>query len=1002
MDSLQHLVFLSLLAFLLLLFLKNLRKKLPYPPGPKGYPIIGNMTMMDQLTHRGLARLATKYGGLLHLQMGSLHIVAVSTPEMAREVLQVQDGIFSNRPANVAITYLTYDRADMAFADYGPFWRQMRKICVIKLFSRRRAQSWASVREEVDSTVQTVMKKTGVPVNIGELVFTLTKNITYRAAFGSFSHDRQDEFVKIMQEFSKLFGAFNIADFIPWLGWIHANEFNRRLARARGSLDGFIDTIIDDHLAKKRGNTEGKLDGVEVESDMVDELMAFYSEEDASATKKYVDDSQSGFKINRDHIKALIMDIMFGGTETVASAIEWTMSELLKSPEDLKKVQQELSDKVGLTRFVHESDLENLTYLKICIKETLRLHPPIPLLLHETAEDSVISGYRIPVKSRVMINAYAIGRDPSAWEDPDAFKPSRFLNDGAPDFKGNDFEYIPFGSGRRSCPGMQLGLYALELSVANLLHCFNWVLPDGMKPSELDMEDMFGLTAPRAIRLISSNSSMDSLQLIVSLSLLALLLLHYLINLRKRLPYPPGPKGYPIIGNMTMMDQLTHHGLTHLAAKYGGLLHLKMGSLHIVAVSTPEMAREVLQVQDIIFSNRPTNIAITYLTYDRADMAFADYGPFWRQMRKIFVMKLFSRRRAESWASVREEVDSAVQSVVKQIGVPVKIGELIFSMTRKITYKAAFGSVSHEGQDEFVKIMQEFSKLFGAFNIADFIPWLGWVHASEFNRRLIRARESLDGFIDTVIDDHLAKKRGNTEGKLDGDEVDSDMVDELMAFYSEEDASTVKKYDIMFGGTETVAAAIEWTMSELMKSSEDLKKVQQELSDKVGLTRFVHESDLENLTYLKCCIKETLRLHPPIPLLLHETSEDSVISGYRIPAKSRVMINVYAIGREPSAWEDPDTFKPSRFLNDDARDFKGSDFEYIPFGSGRRSCPGMQLGLYTFELCMANLLHSFNWVLPDGMKPSELNMEDLFGLTTPRAVQLVAVPSYRLNCPLKV
>ncbi|KAK1572393.1 hypothetical protein Q3G72_032060 [Acer saccharum] len=181
MDSLLLLVSLSLLGLLLLLFLIiNLRKKLPYPPGPKGYPIIGNLTMMDQLTHRGLARLAAKYGGLLHLKMGSLHVVAVSTPEMAREVLQFQDGIFSNRPTNIAITYLTYDRADMAFADYGPFWRQMRKICVIKLFSRRRAESWASVRREVNSMVQTVMKKTGLPVKIGELVFSLTRNITYR------------------------------------------------------------------------------------------------------------------------------------------------------------------------------------------------------------------------------------------------------------------------------------------------------------------------------------------------------------------------------------------------------------------------------------------------------------------------------------------------------------------------------------------------------------------------------------------------------------------------------------------------------------------------------------------------------------------------------------------------------------------------------------------------------------------------------------------------------
>ncbi|KAI9180240.1 hypothetical protein LWI28_002664 [Acer negundo] len=298
--------------------------------------------------------------------------------------------------------------------------------------------------------------------------------------------------------------------------------------------------------------------------------------------------------------------------------------------------------------------------------------------------------------------------------------------------------------------------------------------------------------------------------------------------------------------------------------------------------------------------------------------------------------------------------------------------------------------------------MQEFSKLFGAFNIADFIPWLGWVHANEFNRRLARARESLDGFIDTIIDNHLAKKIGNTEGKLDGDVADTDMVDKLMAFYSEEDVSSAKKYDVVFGGTETVASAIECAMSELMKRPEDLKKVQQELSDKVGLTRFVHESDLENLAYLKCAIKETLRLHPPIPLLLHETAEDSVVSGYRVPAKSRVMINAYAIGRDPSAWEDPDTFKPSRCLNDSAPDFKGNDFEYIPFGSGRRSCPGMQLGLYALELSVANLLHCFNWELPDGMKPSELDMEDMFGLTAPRAVQLVAVLSYRLSCHLNV
>lgn len=194
---------------------------------------------------------------------------------------------------------------------------------------------------------------------------------------------------------------------------------------------------------------------------------------------------------------------MFGGTETVASAIEWAMAELMRSPDDLKKVQQELQDVVGLNRKVEESDFEKLTYLRCCLKETLRLHPPIPLLLHETSEESVVSGYRIPAKSRVMINAWAIGRDKDSWEDSESFKPSRFLREGVPDFKGGNFEFIPFGSGRRSCPGMQLGLYALEVAVAHLLHCFAWELPDGMKPTELDSDDVFGLTAPRANRLIA-------------------------------------------------------------------------------------------------------------------------------------------------------------------------------------------------------------------------------------------------------------------------------------------------------------------------------------------------------------------------------------------------------------------------------------------------------------------------------------------------------------------
>ncbi|KAJ4765061.1 hypothetical protein LUZ62_075436 [Rhynchospora pubera] len=202
-----------------------------------------------------------------------------------------------------------------------------------------------------------------------------------------------------------------------------------------------------------------------------------------------------------DKIRAVILDLFGAGSETSSTTLEWAMSELVRNPTTLQKAQSEVR-RILKGRTLSESDLDKLHYMHFIIKETLRLHPPAPLLLpRECRESCRFFDYAIPKGTRVFINAWAIGRDPKYWEDPEEFKPERFMNSST-DFKGNDFEFIPFGSGRRMCAGVSFGLASVELVLANLLYHFDWKLGDGLKPEEIDMSESIGLTARRKTPLL--------------------------------------------------------------------------------------------------------------------------------------------------------------------------------------------------------------------------------------------------------------------------------------------------------------------------------------------------------------------------------------------------------------------------------------------------------------------------------------------------------------------
>ncbi|GMY15350.1 cytochrome P450 CYP736A12-like [Fagus crenata] len=245
----------------------------------------------------------------------------------------------------------------------------------------------------------------------------------------------------------------------------------RRMKKLSRALDVVLEKIIEEHEQILSGQQDRQRDFIEMLLSLINQPMNPHDEH--------------VYLIDRTNIKAIIIDMISGAYDTSATAIEWTFSELLRHPRAMKHVQEELERVIGMHRMVKETDLANLTYLDMVVKESLRLHPVGPLLVpHESMEDIEINGYYIPKKSRLIINFWAIGRDPNVWSDNvEEFYPERFLNSNI-ELMGHNFELIPFGSGRRGCPGIQLGLTTIKYVLAQLLHCFDWVLPSGMLPND--------------------------------------------------------------------------------------------------------------------------------------------------------------------------------------------------------------------------------------------------------------------------------------------------------------------------------------------------------------------------------------------------------------------------------------------------------------------------------------------------------------------------------------
>ncbi|CAH8273082.1 unnamed protein product [Arabidopsis lyrata] len=454
----------------------------PLPPGPRGLPIVGNLPFLDPDLHTYFTKLAKSHGPIFKLNLGSKLTVVVNSPSLAREIFKDQDINFSNHDVPLTARAVTYGGVDLVWLPYGAEWRMLRKVCVLKLLSRRTLDSFYELRRKEirERTRYLYQQGQESPVNVGEQVFLTMMNLIMNMLWGgSVKAEEMEsvgtEFKTVISEIARLLGEPNVSDFFPWLARFDLQGLVKKMHMYARELDAILDRAIEQmHRLRSRDGDDGEC------KDFLQHLMKFKDQE-----------AESEIPITVNHVKAVLVDMVVGGTDTTTNTIEFAMAQLIRNPELMKRAQQELDEVVGKDNIVEESHITRLPFLSAIMKETLRLYPTTPLLVpHRPSETALVGGYTIPKNTKIFINVWGIQRDPNVWENPTEFLPERFLDKKSCDFTGTDHSFLPFGSGRRICVGVALAERMVLYTLATLLYSFDWKIPEG---HVLNLEEKFGI-----------------------------------------------------------------------------------------------------------------------------------------------------------------------------------------------------------------------------------------------------------------------------------------------------------------------------------------------------------------------------------------------------------------------------------------------------------------------------------------------------------------------------
>ncbi|XP_030452969.1 beta-amyrin 24-hydroxylase-like [Syzygium oleosum] len=468
-------IFITSCFLLRALFARLANSSSRQPPSPPlSLPVIGHIYLLGSSLPKSFQTLARRYGPLMRIRMGASTYLVASDAAVAKEILKTHDAKFSSRFEMGPVQYSIYKQTGFMTAPYGPYYRFMKRLCLTRLFAGSQLDQFRHIlKEEVERLVRSVSECSGEGRSCdltGELT-TLSNNIIFRMImskrYSKFVEEAR-ELRRLVVEIMELGAKLGVSEVFGPLKWYDLFGHGRRLTEAMRRYDGVLEKVLRDY---EENIDEGG------ESDLLEMLL------------ESCGDGNAEVEVTRDHIKHFVFEMLMASIDTMSAALQWAMANLINHRAVFKKLRDEIESAVGPAKLVGEPDTQNLPYLHAVAKETLRLHTPTPLIFRECSRDCKVMGYDVKAGTRLLMNVYAIMRDPEAWRDPDAFVPERFLvnpSEGGSQLdqietRGRDFSYLPFGGGRRGCIGASHASMVVQVVVGALTQCFDWEVNGGQK-----------------------------------------------------------------------------------------------------------------------------------------------------------------------------------------------------------------------------------------------------------------------------------------------------------------------------------------------------------------------------------------------------------------------------------------------------------------------------------------------------------------------------------------